>query len=202
MPLGARLQRAFLAAGAAQCGICTPGMLVAATALLDRNPQPDEAAVSDAIGGVLCRCTGYRKIVAAVLAAADGEAPSGEVPAAGAAVGARVVRLDGREKVDGSDVFGADGIPADALLLRVIRSPFHHARFAIGDLAAFLAAHPGVVRVLTAADVPGRNLYGVIPPFADQPVFAVEKRVSAARRSPPSSAAAMRSSASTCARSR
>jgi CO/xanthine dehydrogenase Mo-binding subunit/aerobic-type carbon monoxide dehydrogenase small subunit (CoxS/CutS family) len=172
-PLGARLQAAFLAAGAAQCGICTPGMLVAATALLRSNPRPTETEVEDALGGVLCRCTGYRKIVAAVLAAANGVATIAPSPAAGAAVGARIARLDGREKVTGEDIFGADGIPADALYVKAIRAPFHRARFTFGDIAAFLAAHPDLVRVFTAADVPGRNLHGVIPPFADQPVFAV-----------------------------
>src|SRR5580692_11074155 len=64
---GARLQQSFLRHGAAQCGACTPGMLVSAAALLDRNPKPSEPEVMDAIGGVLCRCTGYRKIIAAIL---------------------------------------------------------------------------------------------------------------------------------------
>src|SRR3977135_1730314 len=68
--VGARLQQAFLSHGAAQCGACTPGMLVAATALLERNATPRENDVMDAIGGVLCRCTGYRKIIAAILEAA------------------------------------------------------------------------------------------------------------------------------------
>ena len=64
------LQRAFAAHGAFQCGFCTPGMLVAAQALLAREPEPDEAAVRAALSGNLCRCTGYAKIVAAVQAAA------------------------------------------------------------------------------------------------------------------------------------
>ena len=55
--------REFLEHGAAQCGICTPGMLGAATALLERTQSPSETEVMDAIGGVLCRCTGYRKII-------------------------------------------------------------------------------------------------------------------------------------------
>ena len=53
--------------GAAQCGACTPGLLVSATALLERNTDPTEEEVRDALGGVLCRCTGYRKIIAAVM---------------------------------------------------------------------------------------------------------------------------------------
>jgi aerobic-type carbon monoxide dehydrogenase small subunit (CoxS/CutS family) len=64
------LQRAFTETGAFQCGFCTPGMLVAAEALLGREAAPDEAAVRGALSGNLCRCTGYVKIVEAVLAAA------------------------------------------------------------------------------------------------------------------------------------
>src|SRR5215510_15106517 len=62
-----RLRRAFLAHGAAQCGICTPGMLMAAVDCLWRTPTPTRAEVEDALGGVLCRCTGYVKIIEAVL---------------------------------------------------------------------------------------------------------------------------------------
>ena len=64
------LQRAFAAGGAFQCGFCTPGMLVAAHALLGRDADPDDAAVRTALSGNLCRCTGYAKIVAAMRVAA------------------------------------------------------------------------------------------------------------------------------------
>ncbi|HVL55748.1 MAG TPA: (2Fe-2S)-binding protein, partial [Burkholderiaceae bacterium] len=74
--LGARLQRAFAEHGAAQCGICTPGMLMAAADTLRRHSQPTEAQVLDGLGGVLCRCTGYRKIVEAVLDCANATAAS------------------------------------------------------------------------------------------------------------------------------
>lgn len=161
------LQRAFLRHGAAQCGICTPGMLVSAEALLRRNPRPTEAEAEEAISGVLCRCTGYAKIISAIVDC-HADAP----PAPDGAVGARIERLDGLPKVLGTDAFGADNWPEETLLVRVVRSPFHHARFSFGDLAAWRAAHPGVRAVLTAADIPGRNLHGVIPPLADQPVFA------------------------------
>jgi aerobic-type carbon monoxide dehydrogenase small subunit (CoxS/CutS family) len=67
----APLQRAFLAAGGVQCGFCTPGMLISATALLRENPSPSEDEVRLALSGNLCRCTGYQKIVGAVLSAAD-----------------------------------------------------------------------------------------------------------------------------------
>jgi aerobic-type carbon monoxide dehydrogenase small subunit (CoxS/CutS family) len=65
------LQQAFLQAGGVQCGFCTPGMLISATALLRENPTPTEDEVRLALSGNLCRCTGYQKIVGAVLSAAD-----------------------------------------------------------------------------------------------------------------------------------
>ena len=169
------LQRAFLSRGAVQCGICTPGMLVAAAALLEREAAPTRAMIADALSGVLCRCTGYAKIIDAVADAAAGTIVSYTAPAAGQAVGAKIPRLDGQPKIDGSESFGADAIPGDALWLRAIRSPFHRAAFDIGDIAAFLDANPGIARVFTAADIPGRNIFGVIASFADQPVFAVSE---------------------------
>ncbi|MBZ5681136.1 MAG: molybdopterin-dependent oxidoreductase [Acidobacteriia bacterium] len=171
--VGKRLQHSFLSHGAAQCGACTPGMLVAATALLEKNQSPSEAEVLNAIGGVLCRCTGYRKIISAVREAGSKDDATVTVQAkAGTAVGQRLVRLDGQRKIDGTEIFGDDEAPAGALVLRVIRSPYHRARFEFGDLAEFVRTNPGVHAVFTAKDVPGRNCYGVIPPFADQPVFA------------------------------
>ena len=65
------LQTAFMQHGAVQCGYCIPGMIIAAKGLLDSDPRPTDAAIREAIAGVLCRCTGYQKIVAAVAAAAD-----------------------------------------------------------------------------------------------------------------------------------
>lgn len=65
------LQEEYVACGASQCGFCTPGFLIVGTELLRRNPHPDEATVREAIGGNLCRCTGYVKIVEAILRAAD-----------------------------------------------------------------------------------------------------------------------------------
>ena len=67
------LQEAFLELGAAQCGICTPGMLMAARAYLDAGGGPDHDAIREGIAGNLCRCTGYQKIVEAIAAVAAGE---------------------------------------------------------------------------------------------------------------------------------
>jgi carbon-monoxide dehydrogenase small subunit len=65
------LQQAFIDHGAVQCGYCIPGMILSAKAYLDEHPRPTEAQVREALAGNLCRCTGYQKIVDAVLAAAD-----------------------------------------------------------------------------------------------------------------------------------
>jgi len=65
------VQRAFVEHGAVQCGFCTPGMIISATALLAHNPDPSEEEVRQALSGNICRCTGYAKIVEAVLAAAQ-----------------------------------------------------------------------------------------------------------------------------------
>ena len=166
-----RLQKSFLRHGAAQCGICTPGMLLSAVALLEQNQAPTESEVMDALGGVLCRCTGYRKIVNAVLdanrvgrreAATTQDSP----------VGQRVLRLDGQRKVLGQDVYGADEWPENSLVLRVVRCPLDRASFSFGDLSRFTKNHSGIHAVFTAKDVPGRNCFGVHRDFADQPVFA------------------------------
>ncbi len=66
------LQASFIQHGAVQCGFCSPGVILSAKALLDRNPHPTEAQVRRAIAGNLCRCTGYAKIVEAILAASKG----------------------------------------------------------------------------------------------------------------------------------
>ncbi len=169
---GRALAAAFEARGAAQCGICTPGMMVSAAALLRAEGPKGEAEIERALAGVLCRCTGYRKIVAAVADAAAGRiAPA---PTEGG-VGAGVIRRDGAEKVVGLTRFGDDLAPPGALVLRIIRSPHPRAAFAFGDLEAWAASRPWVACVLTAADVPGENRFGVIPAFADQPVFAVSE---------------------------
>jgi aldehyde oxidoreductase len=164
------LQTAFQKHGAAQCGICTPGMLMAASDLLARRKRPGADEVRDALAGVLCRCTGYQKIIEAVLDVAARPALDA-IPAVGHAVGARAAKVDGVPKLNGSEKYGADAMPADALWLRVIRSPHHHARFRVGNLDAVLAGTPGLVRILSSRDVPS-NGFGIYPDVKDQPVLA------------------------------
>src|SRR5262249_13525298 len=180
-----RLRSAFLARGAAQCGICTPGMLMAATDLLARVAEPTRRQIEDAIGGVLCRCTGYRKITEAILDASrstrSGDAPLGEYhglqgpqssPSSGPVVGSRLRRVDGWCKVAGTDRFGADVASPDALWMRVVRSPHACASFTLGDTSPLMATTPGLVAILTHKDVPGENSFGVFPDTKHQPVLA------------------------------
>ncbi|MDQ1847001.1 molybdopterin-dependent oxidoreductase [Gemmobacter fulvus] len=164
-PILDALRHSFLRHGAAQCGICTPGMLLTATALLRQNPAPTRAEAEAALGGVLCRCTGYAAILTAVCTAL---APDPMAKLTGA-VGEAIPRLDGAAKVAG-DLFGADLWQAGGLVLRAIRAPHPHAAFRFGDLAGWAAEHRALV--FTAADIPGRNAFGVIPAFADQPALA------------------------------
>jgi aldehyde oxidoreductase len=171
------LQVAFLEHGAAQCGICTPGMLMAADSLLRANPRAGEQAILDGIGGVLCRCTGYVKIVEAIAATRDARlAKTGvtlaDQPAVGAAVGSRIAKVDGLPRVLGTARYGADHRPDDVLAVRAVRSPHARARFEVGDLAPFRARYPGIVDILAAADIPGQNRYGIYPTGKDQPALA------------------------------
>ncbi len=168
----AQLRAALHAHGAAQCGICTPGVLASAVALLRREARPGEQAIQNALAGVLCRCTGYRAILDAVKDAHNfGARDVVELPM-GDAVGRRVPRLDGARKLSGAEIFGADEWPAEALTACAVRSPHAHAAFVLGDIEAYQRAHPGIVAVFTAKHVPGANCFGVIAPFADQPVLA------------------------------
>ena len=166
-----RIQEALHRHGAAQCGICMPGMVMAATELVADRSAPTPQDVRDAMAGVLCRCTGYQKIVEAVLAAAAAS-PELQTAAGEGAVGARIARVDGVEALDGKAIYGADVIPDDALWLRILRSPHARARVTLGDLGQFAAAHDGIARILTTADVTGSNIYGIYPQGKDQVVFA------------------------------
>ena len=152
---------------------------------LSRTPAPSRAEVEDALGGVLCRCTGYVKIVEAVMEVAGGVRPCGSDPMrrprcahgvrpAGSdpLVGARIARVDGWAKVSGTDKFGADEAPDGALHMRVVRSPHARAPSRSGDLDAVVARTPGLVAILTHRDVPGENSFGIFAHTRDQPVLA------------------------------
>lgn len=168
--IGKQLAESFQNHGAAQCGICTPGMMASAVSLIRKNDQLDESMVQDGLGGVLCRCTGYRKIIDAVIEAGS-QSPVLPLQKSGQ-VGESIRRLDGQAKIEGSELFGDDIAPAGTLEIKIIRSPHPRAAFKLGNLADFKNSNIGIEAVLTAADIKGENCFGVIPDFADQPVFA------------------------------
>ena len=102
-------KKVFLEHAALQCGICTPGMLVAAKALLDKNPSPTETEIRFWLAGNLCRCTGYDKIVRAVQAASErakGDSIMNEM--SNKWIGKNTIRPDGAEKVTGRAEYAAD----------------------------------------------------------------------------------------------
>lgn len=168
--LGRSIANSFAQHGAAQCGFCTPGMLMAAYGLLQTNPDPTRDQVVESLAGVLCRCTGYQKIVEAVLH--HRSPPVEPEVTVGKIVGERITRVDAGPKVNGAERFGADAIPADALRIQVVRSPHDSADFEFGALDEFVAQTEAVAAVVTAKDIPGTNRFGVIPGHADQPVLA------------------------------
>jgi aldehyde oxidoreductase len=134
--------------------------------LLRENAEPNVEEVQDALGGVLCRCTGYRKIIDAVIGV------PANIKKSDGQVGDTIRKLDGEDKVAGREAFGDDVAPAGTLEIFVIRSPSHRAAFSFGDMNGFLSNADGIEAILTAEDVKGRNVFGVIPQFMDQPVFA------------------------------
>ncbi len=168
------LQQAFHRYGAAQCGICTPGMLMAAQSLLNVKPNPSREEVEDALGGVLCRCTGYSKIVAAVLEASGTETQ--ELPAdADSGFGSRTRKVDGEPKLLGTEIYGADTAPDDSLWMRVVRSPHPRATFVLPSPEKIIEENQGLLRILTWQDVPGNNGFGIYPHIKDQPVLAKDQ---------------------------
>lgn len=168
------IQEAFIEVGAVQCGFCTPGMIMAAKALLDKNPHPTHKVVVERLFRNLCRCTGYVKIVDAILLAAKilrGEATVlKEVRRR--AVGESVHRVDALEKVLGLAKFASDLEKEGMLYAKVLRSPHSHAKIERIDTTR-AEAIVGVEAILTAADIPGRNRVGIFR--LDQPILGDEK---------------------------
>ena len=166
------LQQAFIESGSVQCGYCTPAMILAAKALLDKNPDPTEAEVRDALSGVLCRCTAYVKPVQAILAAAekirrlaglDGTATDSSVyepeiftldqREATATIGKSEIKLDAAKLVQGKPAFTADWQLPGMLYAKVLASPYAHARIKSIDTSQAKALK-GVAAVLTWEDLP------------------------------------------------
>ncbi|RLC77371.1 MAG: aldehyde oxidoreductase, partial [Chloroflexi bacterium] len=173
------LQKAFVDYRAIQCGFCTPGMIMAAKALLDRNPNPTDEEIIKALGGNLCRCTGYSSILKAIKAAASELRGEGCIPPS-LPEGVKPLRVvsnltpkpEAVLKATGKAIFAADLYFEGMLYAKVLRSKHPHARLVRVDTSK-AKAHPGVVAVLTAEDVPGEGNHGIVR--KDWPVLAYDK---------------------------
>ncbi|MDR3553646.1 MAG: molybdopterin-dependent oxidoreductase [Syntrophobacteraceae bacterium] len=168
------IQEAFAISGAVQCGFCTPGMIMAAKALLDKNPDPDGDAVKKALAHNLCRCTGYKKIIEAVQLAGRflrGEISPADVrPEPGAGnVGVSHPRPNALLLATGQALFTADIRKEAVLELAAVRSPLSHALIKSIDVS-MAEKVPGVVAVMTARDILGTNRLK-----EDQPVICERK---------------------------
>ena len=153
---------AFVASGASQCGFCSPGIVMKSEALLRRNPDPSRAEVAHALAGNLCRCTGYVKVIDAVhLAAAARRGEPIPVIDTSGRVGSRSARLRGRELALGDKPYVNDLTVAGMLHGAVRFSDHPRARVLRVDVSKALA-YPGVVTVVTAQDVPGERIQGLI----------------------------------------
>ncbi len=151
---------AFAEAGAVQCGFCTPGMVISAKALLDKDPEPSPARIKEALRGNICRCTGYVKIEKAILMAAGALRGETVVPAeSGSGVGERASRIDAAEKILGTGEYVDDMKVPGMLYAAVLRTPLARARILSIDVEAARSLE-GVAAVMTAADIPGERLWG------------------------------------------
>ena len=153
---------AFGSKGAVQCGFCIPGMVMAGKALVDKNPNPTEAEIKEAIKGNICRCTGYKKIIEAIDLVAqikrgekqiDKELEKGD----SFGVGSNAFRIDVREKVLGYGEYCDDVEMDDMLHVSAVRSKYPRARILDIDVSEALAMD-GVVAIYTAEDVPNNKV--------------------------------------------
>jgi putative selenate reductase molybdopterin-binding subunit len=147
------VQQAFADSFASQCGYCTPGMIMTAKALLADNPRPTESEVRHAIRGNLCRCTGYVKIVDAIMAASGQARARQDPPSPHRVVGRSLPRTDALEKVTGRAAYAYDMRLPGMVYGEILRSPHPHARI-VGIDTSRAAAMPGVLAVYTQADMP------------------------------------------------
>ncbi len=155
------IQEAYVLTGAIQCGYCTPGMIMATKALLDKNPDPSTADIKKTLAHNLCRCTGYVKVVDAVKLAARfirGETTPAKVRAAlpKKMIGVSHPRPNSMIKACGLAKFSADYYFDNALEIACAHALVNYARIKSVDISAALKM-PGVVGIITEKDIKGTN---------------------------------------------
>jgi CO/xanthine dehydrogenase Mo-binding subunit/aerobic-type carbon monoxide dehydrogenase small subunit (CoxS/CutS family) len=173
------LQSAFMIEDAVQCGFCTPGMIMAAKALLDVNQDPSDEEIRRALRDNLCRCTGYVSILDSVHRAARMLASGIKIidpPKSNInedrVIGVSVIRKDSLPKVTGETKYADDLYEDDMLVGKVLWSAHTHAEIRSID-TSLAEKMPGVTLVLTSKDVPGENRIGLVR--RDQPALAEKK---------------------------
>lgn len=159
---------AFTETGAVQCGFCIPGMVMSATALFLKTLTPTKDEVKKALVGNICRCTGYVKIEEAIMMAAEILRTEREIPhrECKGMVGAHVHRIDGPNKAIGEGIYAEDIRIEGMYYGGAVRSEHPRARVVSIDASA-AEAMEGVLRVVTAADVPGLNNIGHLSFISD-----------------------------------
>jgi len=186
------LQKAFVHEGGIQCGYCTPGTVISATALLNKNPDPTTEEIKDALPGNLCRCTGYGGILRAIQrykdyrpgvsagqqreAGLDQGRPEQGKSAQGHtfdSVGVSKPRVDAADKVTGRAIYTADISLPNMIHGKILGSTIAHGRIKRVDTSK-AEAFPGVIAVITGADVPD-TMYGVSPARYDEYILAKDK---------------------------
>ena len=177
------LQKAFVKHGALQCGFCTSGMLMSAKALLDHHPHPDRDEIKEALSGNLCRCAAYPRIIRAVetcqefegqkLDTAPHEQGERDQVRDHAIVGHGVTRYDAPDKVTGRAKYTADIRLPGMIHGKILGSPIAHGLITRLDVSKARAL-PGVLAVLTGADVPD-TWYGVSPAREDEQILAKDR---------------------------
>ncbi|MGH2827520.1 MAG: selenium-dependent xanthine dehydrogenase [Actinomycetota bacterium] len=163
---------AFAATGASQCGFCSPGIVVKAKNMLERNPEPTRDEIARGLAGNLCRCTGYVKVIDAIEQAgrilAGGEVPSLDYSGR---IGTRTPKYEAFELALGTKEFIND-MTMEGMLHGAVRFSDHPRAVVKGIDVSKAGAIEGVVRVVLAADVPGERDVGAI--YNDWPVFIAQ----------------------------
>ncbi len=177
------LQKSFLKHGALQCGFCTPGMLLATKALIDRNPEPTREEILTTLSGNLCRCGSYNRVIRAiqdwrnhqegVLDTAPRADDERDQERDFLIVGRGVTRYDGPDKVTGRAKYTADIRLPGMIYGKILGSPIPHGIIKRIDISRAREL-PGVLAVITGEDVPD-IWYGVSPARYDEQVLAKER---------------------------
>ena len=171
------MQRGFHEKLGSQCGYCTPGFIMSSVGLLRRNPRPTDDEIREALGGNICRCTGYVKIIEAVkyaaeLGAAGVKHESDRMNKLARNIGGYVPMVDGPDKVSGRAKYTADLLQPGMLAGRIFRSPYSHGEILDVDIAEALKL-PGVKAIVTGADCD--KAFGVLPIARSEHVLARDK---------------------------